>query len=278
MPTARYFHPLTGQELTDCRRIPMADREVPDWRTIGAPAAGGDEYGEGDPYPKDEARERWLAAFARDVILPLAPELRARSCVILDAGCGTGDWMSAILANTTLPHHLHVAEYSPSALATCLRRHPHIESACLFDANFPPFEPGAYDVVFAINVFEHIKAPALFLEGLLRSLKPDGVIVMTTPSRYRLKNIIKACLGRSGNLIHPLHMTEYTVGQVKEIARFVGGRVDATAGTVLAAPQEKFYAVTAVLAHTLQWVMRRVLRSHHLLHATVYYRIVKGSR
>lgn len=278
MSSVRYFSPITGKEITESPRLLLAGREVPDFRTIGSAAVVDDEYGTADPYPKDEAREARLETFAREVILPLVPELQRGPCTILDAGCGTGDWISAILKSAPGPHRVHLAEYSPSALQTCLLRHPTVESACLFDANCPPFEPEAFDVIFAINVFEHIKAPVLFLEGLLKAAKPNGVIIMTTPSRYRLKNIIKAALGRRGNLIHPLHMTEYTVGQVREMARFVGGRVDATAGTAMADPEEKYYRLTALLSHSAQWVLGRVLKSHHLLHATVYYRITKAAR
>jgi SAM-dependent methyltransferase len=278
MNSARYYNPMTGEALLSYKKTTLGKREIPDLRSIGAPVVVDDEYNSGDPYPKDEAREQRLGVFVRDVVLKLAPELADKSCVMLDAGCGTGDWSRAILANTPHQHRLDVAEYSPLALAVCLDQNPRIENACLFDANFPPFEPLKFDVIIAINIFEHIKAPALLIEGLLKSLKDDGVIIVSTPSRYRLKNIIKACLGRRVNLIHDLHVTEYSVGQVKEMVGFVGGSVTKTAGTSLADPEEKFYFLTLVVSTFAQWFLKRILGSGHLLYATVYYRIEKNLR
>ena len=270
-----YFNPLTGNEIKEKNIICLNGMLVPDFRKIGNPSLNEDEYGSADPYPKEDGRHERLEKFVRDVVLPLAPELLSGPCVVLDAGCGTGDWLEAIMKCTTIPHHWHVAEYSPSALQSCLIALPKIESACLFDANFPPFQSAAFDVIFAINVFEHIKAPTLYLEGLLNALKPNGVLIMTTPSRYRLKNLIKACLGRRSTLIHPLHMTEYTVGQVHDMVQFVGGKIESTAGTSLTDKAEKFFIITTLLSRSAQWFLSRVMRSHHLFHSTIYYRITK---
>ncbi len=45
--------------------------------------------------------------------------------------------------------------------------------ACNFDSNF-------FDVVFLIGVIEHLSSPKACLKYILRLLKPDGIIVITT--------------------------------------------------------------------------------------------------
>lgn len=46
-------------------------------------------------------------------------------------------------------------------------------NACNFDSNF-------FDVVFLIGVIEHLISPKAYLKYILRFLKPDGILVITT--------------------------------------------------------------------------------------------------
>jgi SAM-dependent methyltransferase len=59
------------------------------------------------------------------------------------------------------------------------------------------------DVVVAGEIIEHLDAPGPFLRGLRALLKPDGVLVVTTPNAYRLLNFLAPASG--SELIHPDH-------------------------------------------------------------------------
>lgn len=41
-----------------------------------------------------------------------------------------------------------------------------------------------FDVIFAGELIEHLSNPGIFLEHVKKHLKPDGMLVMTTPNRF----------------------------------------------------------------------------------------------
>lgn len=247
----------------------LAGREIADYRAD----VGVDDYDEGDPYPKSEERERAIAKYVNNTLLKMLPELTSKQCVVLDAGCGTGDWISHIYEQTaSCGHDIYVGEYSETALSTCIARNTFIKNAYLFDANKYPFREPKFDVIISINILEHIESPVPFIKGALSSLKENGVLFISTPSRYRFGNLVRILLGKKPTLIHDLHVTEYTVGQVKEMVHFAGGMVTRVEGVAMTVPGQKAYWFSKVMAAPLQLIMK-MLGSDHMLYKTVYYRI-----
>jgi SAM-dependent methyltransferase len=60
----------------------------------------------------------------------------------------------------------------------------------------PPFI-AKFDFVFFSEVIEHLPIPGyVVLERLRKVLRPDGVIICTTPNLYRLRNVVYMVLGR----------------------------------------------------------------------------------
>ncbi len=57
-------------------------------------------------------------------------------------------------------------------------------------SNGIPFPDGAYDFVFCIEVLEHVPNPYGTLGEIHRVLKPGGVLVLSVPNPYHLKEII----------------------------------------------------------------------------------------
>jgi SAM-dependent methyltransferase len=53
-------------------------------------------------------------------------------------------------------------------------------------------EPGAYDVIFAGELIEHLNNAGAFLRACHVNLKPDGVLILTTPNAFSLSRIAKA--------------------------------------------------------------------------------------
>jgi SAM-dependent methyltransferase len=59
----------------------------------------------------------------------------------------------------------------------------------------PPFA-AKFDCVFFSEVIEHLPIPGyIVLERLRKVLRPDGVIICTTPNLYRLRNVAFMALG-----------------------------------------------------------------------------------
>jgi SAM-dependent methyltransferase len=59
------------------------------------------------------------------------------------------------------------------------------------------------EVVVAGEIIEHLDAPGPFLRAMRELLKPDGLLVVTTPNAYRLLNFIAPASG--SELVHPDH-------------------------------------------------------------------------
>jgi SAM-dependent methyltransferase len=70
---------------------------------------------------------------------------------------------------------------------------------------------GAFDLVTAVEVIEHLEAPIAFLRGLAQLLAPNGVAVVTTPNvdslPARLKFLLKGKLRMLDKHGDPTHIT-----------------------------------------------------------------------
>ena len=77
-----------------------------------------------------------------------------------------------------------------------------------------------FDLVIMCEVIEHFPVPPLQILGKIRRwMKPDGVLFLTTPNLYRLRNVIRLLLGlrvfddffipdRGQSIGHPLEYSE----------------------------------------------------------------------
>jgi len=72
------------------------------------------------------------------------------------------------------------------------------------------------------NLWEHVADPLNLLSEISRITKARGKLCISTPSRYRLHNLVAALRGRPIEFMSEHHVTEYTVGQVKEQLAFGG--------------------------------------------------------
>lgn len=69
----------------------------------------------------------------------------------------------------------------------------------------PPDLPVQYfEVIIAGEVIEHVRNVGMFLDSLARLLRPNGILLLTTPNALRFYNPIAALLGRE--LVHPDHL------------------------------------------------------------------------
>ena len=239
-----------------------------------AEIAASDEYRDGDPYCASEGLEKWPAFQNRRVhtTLKLVEEAlgaRSRDACILDVACGEGVITSEIKKRFPTAEVCGI-DYSLSAIEVASRRHSDIEFA-VGDAYRLPYRPELFDVAVLNNIWEHVPDPLRLLEGIKRVLKPEGYVIISTPSRYRLRNMVRVSLGLPVAFMSTRHVTEYTVGQVLEQLRFAG--MDAKvideplrgpAGGLLRFMAFKM-AVPAVR------LMLRVAGSHHSPEETVFY-------
>ncbi len=102
----------------------------------------------------------------------------------LDLGCGDGRF-SSMLADAVMT--VTGADVAEAALARARRRNP---ALCFERVPFEgelPFEDGAFELVWASEVIEHVADTARWLSEVRRVLAPHGRLLVTTPSHGRVR-------------------------------------------------------------------------------------------
>jgi ubiquinone/menaquinone biosynthesis C-methylase UbiE len=89
------------------------------------------------------------------------------------------------------------------------------------DAVHLPFEDRSFDVVYAGEIIEHVGDPAAALREWGRVLKPGGIFILTTPNRNRLL----ARANRREMIMHPEHVREYSLPELKSALRSHGFKI-----------------------------------------------------
>ncbi|MEV0701776.1 class I SAM-dependent methyltransferase [Saccharopolyspora sp. NPDC050389] len=110
---------------------------------------------------------------ARHSIGLLAPKPGER---ILDAGCGTGRNLGAMLTAGASPQGL---DFSAGMLAVARRAHPEVP---LFEADLQealPFAAAEFDAVLCALLGEHLEEPARAVAEFHRVLRPGGRLVFS---------------------------------------------------------------------------------------------------
>jgi SAM-dependent methyltransferase len=101
----------------------------------------------------------------------------------LDVGCGTGEFTAALAQAGAQTVGVDVAQ---AALDRARTRHPELDFRLVPIDGPLPFEVGAFDLVWASEVIEHVADTARWMSEIRRVLAPAGRLLLTTPSHGRL--------------------------------------------------------------------------------------------
>lgn len=107
---------------------------------------------------------------------------------VLVVGCGSRDEMS-ILNNKCIGFGVDI---SKNAVKKSKKKYPHY-SYQVADAQNLPFKDNMFDCVVCSEVIEHLPNDGLFVNEASRILKPNGILILTTPnwiSWYGLARVI----------------------------------------------------------------------------------------
>lgn len=247
-----------------------------DFPVFLAPAeiAKSDEYSDGDPYAAAEGLEKWTASQNRRHRMTLRlPEEALRSSsgttCILDVACSAGVITSEV--SRSFPDaELYGIDNSLLAIEAASEAHNEIEFA-VGDAYRLPYAPESFDVVVLNNIWEHVPDPLRLLEGIKRVIKPGGHVIISTPSRYRFRNMVRVCLGLPVVFMSKLHVTEYSVGQVLEQLRFAGMDAKLVDEPLQGPAGGMLRFVAFKLAVPIVRATLRLIWSHHSPEETVFY-------
>lgn len=112
--------------------------------------------------------------------LELEPGMR-----VLDAGCGTGNFEHFIHQKRPPAVTIEGVDFSPKMLQRARSKCRSLSnvSFCQGDLTAPlPYPDASFDRILSINVLYALPDPDFTFGELLRVLKPDGVIVVTSPA------------------------------------------------------------------------------------------------
>ena len=78
--------------------------------------------------------------------------------------------------------------------------------------------PHTFDVIFGLDVIEHLSNPGLFLESAKKHLKPDGSLVITTPNCFCIFNLAGK-LAHYEPAVNKQHTCYYSLTTLKRFVR-----------------------------------------------------------
>jgi len=139
---------------------------------------------------------------------------------ILEVGCGSGYHTRAIVERGATLTAVDVAErYVDQAASYAGDR----ATFAVADAERLPFPEASFDKVLMAEVLEHLPDPATALREAHRVIRNDGLLVVTTPSRYSPLNLAYALKRRVRRYRVNEHLHEWTPGA---LSRLLGERFD----------------------------------------------------
>lgn len=97
---------------------------------------------------------------------------------VLDVGCGTG-LMAALAARSGAKKVIGI-DFSPDAISTANAEHVHKNLA--YRVEDIKKHRGVYDIIVSLGTLEHMDKPFEILRMLKKHLKPDGMILITSPN------------------------------------------------------------------------------------------------
>lgn len=131
---------------------------------------------------------------------------------VLDYGCGQ--------AGSLVDFHSRGVRISGAEIAA------HVVDACrnhgldvrqVQDPDSVPFEDGVFDVVYLMQVFEHLRNPHLFMNELARVLRPGGILYLAIPNS---RSFWRRVFGKNwvSGWFAPFHLFHYDRNSLASLA------------------------------------------------------------
>lgn len=106
---------------------------------------------------------------------------------ILDLACADGSFVNlAAQKFSGQPFGLDIA---PQNIKRAQKKLDHAE---IHDLNLPlPYKSNTFDLIFALEIIEHLFDTDQFIKNIHRVLKPQGILILSTPNLASIKNRLR---------------------------------------------------------------------------------------
>lgn len=194
-----------------------------------------------DPMPTDEQLATYYASYSKDEMIDLSeragtryPRLRklfhrisgdvdprdfvqiSSNSRVLDYGCGHAGYLSDFHNRGVAISGADIAGYVVEA---CLEKGYDVHKVDNF--SHIPFDDGEFDIVYLMQVFEHLRDPHEFIMELSRILKSDGVLYLAVPNAASIWRKVFGSNWVSG-WFAPFHLVHYDSNTLKALAESCG--------------------------------------------------------
>jgi SAM-dependent methyltransferase len=148
------------------------------------------------------------------VVFSLIQEYITKTSVVLDFGAGQGHMSQKVgdhfKALGRYPRdHLHACEVAPECF-----QYEAIECRKAPSDSTIPFPDRTFDLIYAIEVLEHLPRPYDFFIQAAAKLKTGGVLLFTTPNILHFKSRLGFLLTGYGDFYGPLSIRETNAGRI----------------------------------------------------------------
>ena len=163
-----------------------------------------------------------------DKVFELVSSFISKKSKILDLGAGRGHLSRRVhdllIKNRFIPKNLLATDFEKKIFQA--------NEVAFKQADFNkelPFPNASFDIVYSVEVIEHLRCPYDFLDECYRILKPNGMLIISTPNTLSLNSRLKFFVtgfsefykppsikpenaGRLCGHIMPLHLAYYDYG------------------------------------------------------------------
>lgn len=138
---------------------------------------------------------------------------------ILEVGCGKGFFTYLLLKEKKIMHN---ETFGVDAFDSCqkgeLRKLSNkFEFEKIKSGEDLPFPPNSFDLVFSMDVLEHVENWQKFILDQVRVAKKGGEVLIGTPNRLRLSNLLLSLFGK---LSYPRSMGYDDYGEILHLQEF----------------------------------------------------------
>ena len=96
---------------------------------------------------------------------------------VLEIGCATGDLLAKLAQQGARAKGLEISDFAAKIARSQGR---HVTTGTIEE--YVAGDPGVFDIVMAFEVIEHVISPTRFLDNVTKLLKPEGILLLSTPN------------------------------------------------------------------------------------------------